>query len=145
MFGIDDAIALGIKVLDKVIPDPAAKAEAQQKLLELQQSGELKLEEFIVQKEKISADDRDSARKMQIETHSFVPAVLACVVIISAFSIIAYVLSGHVILTGEQGLVVGTIIGGVMGYVTQVLNYFFGSTSSSKSKDATIQNMMQKS
>lgn len=28
MFGIDDAIAAGLKVLDKFIPDPAAKAEA---------------------------------------------------------------------------------------------------------------------
>ena len=29
MFGIDDAIAAGLKVLDKFIPDPAAKAEAE--------------------------------------------------------------------------------------------------------------------
>lgn len=30
-----------LKVVDKIIPDPAAKAEAQLKLLQLQQSGEL--------------------------------------------------------------------------------------------------------
>jgi len=41
MFGIDDIINVGMKILDKVIPDPAAKAEAQQKLLELQQQGRL--------------------------------------------------------------------------------------------------------
>jgi uncharacterized membrane protein (DUF106 family) len=41
MFGIDDIISIGMKVLDKVIPDPAAKAEAQAKLLELQQQGRL--------------------------------------------------------------------------------------------------------
>ena len=41
MFGIDDIIGVGMKILDKVIPDPAAKAEAQQKLLELQQQGRL--------------------------------------------------------------------------------------------------------
>ena len=29
MFGIDDAIAAGLKVLDKFIPDPAAKAAAE--------------------------------------------------------------------------------------------------------------------
>ena len=29
MFGIDDAIAAGLKVLDKFIPDPAAKAQAE--------------------------------------------------------------------------------------------------------------------
>ena len=41
MFGIDDMISVGMKILDKVIPDPAAKAEAQAKLLELQQQGRL--------------------------------------------------------------------------------------------------------
>lgn len=41
MFGIDDIINVGMKILDKVIPDPAAKAEAQAKLLELQQQGRL--------------------------------------------------------------------------------------------------------
>jgi uncharacterized membrane protein (DUF106 family) len=41
MFGIDDIIGVGMKILDKVIPDPTAKAEAQAKLLELQQQGAL--------------------------------------------------------------------------------------------------------
>lgn len=41
MFGIDDIISVGMKILDKVIPDPTAKAEAQAKLLELQQQGRL--------------------------------------------------------------------------------------------------------
>ena len=41
MFGIDDIISVGMKILDKVIPDPVAKAEAQAKLLEMQQQGRL--------------------------------------------------------------------------------------------------------
>ena len=41
MFGIDDIINVGMKILDKVIPDPVAKAEAQAKLVELQQQGRL--------------------------------------------------------------------------------------------------------
>ena len=41
MFGVDDIISVGLKLLDKVIPDPAQKAEAQAKLLELQQQGRL--------------------------------------------------------------------------------------------------------
>ena len=41
MFGIDDIVSVGMKILDKVIPDPAAKAEAQAKLVELQQQGRL--------------------------------------------------------------------------------------------------------
>ena len=41
MFGIDDIISVGMKILDNVIPDPVAKAEAQAKLLEMQQQGRL--------------------------------------------------------------------------------------------------------
>jgi uncharacterized membrane protein (DUF106 family) len=41
MFGVDDIVSVGMKILDKIIPDPTAKAEAQAKLLELQQQGRL--------------------------------------------------------------------------------------------------------
>jgi hypothetical protein len=34
MFGLDDAVAAGLKVLDKFIPDPDAKARAEQELRE---------------------------------------------------------------------------------------------------------------
>lgn len=39
---IGQFISAGLSIIDKVIPDPAAKAEAQRKLIELQQTGELK-------------------------------------------------------------------------------------------------------
>lgn len=42
MFGWDDVINTGLKIIDKVIPDPAQKAEAQLKLMQLQQAGEFK-------------------------------------------------------------------------------------------------------
>jgi hypothetical protein len=41
MFGIDDIVGAGLKILDKVIPDPAAKAEAALKLQQLAQDGHL--------------------------------------------------------------------------------------------------------
>ena len=41
MFGIDDIVGAGLKIIDKVIPDPQAKAQAQIELLKLQQSGDL--------------------------------------------------------------------------------------------------------
>lgn len=39
---ISQLISAGVSIIDKVIPDPVAKAEAQRKLIELQQTGELK-------------------------------------------------------------------------------------------------------
>jgi hypothetical protein len=41
MFGIDDIIGAGLKIIDKVIPDPAAKAAAQLELQKLAQDGKL--------------------------------------------------------------------------------------------------------
>lgn len=42
MIGISDMFNAGLKILDKVIPDPAAKAAAQLELLKVQQDGGLK-------------------------------------------------------------------------------------------------------
>lgn len=41
MFGVDDIVSIGMKVLDKVIPDPAAKAAAVAQLETIKQNGEI--------------------------------------------------------------------------------------------------------
>ncbi len=41
MFPIAALLSIGEKVLDKVLPDPEARAKAQATLLEMQQKGEL--------------------------------------------------------------------------------------------------------
>ena len=41
MLGIDDIISVGMKLVDKLIPDPAAKAQAQLELAKLAQDGKL--------------------------------------------------------------------------------------------------------
>lgn len=35
MFGIDDIVSVGMKIIDKVIPDPKAKAEAEAQIMSL--------------------------------------------------------------------------------------------------------------
>ena len=35
MFGIDDIVSVGMKIIDKVIPDPKAKAEAESQIMAL--------------------------------------------------------------------------------------------------------------
>jgi hypothetical protein len=41
MFGIDDIVSVGMKLVDKLIPDPALKAQAQLDLAKLAQEGKL--------------------------------------------------------------------------------------------------------
>lgn len=35
MFGIDDIVSVGMKIIDKVIPDPKAKAEAEAQIMSM--------------------------------------------------------------------------------------------------------------
>jgi len=42
MFGLDDIIGEGLKIVDKFIPDPAAKAAAAYQMAQLQQQAEFK-------------------------------------------------------------------------------------------------------
>lgn len=41
MIGLDAILGIGSKLIDRIVPDPAQKAEAQLKLAELAQNGEL--------------------------------------------------------------------------------------------------------
>ena len=56
MLPIAALLSIGEKVLDKVLPDPAAKAEAQAKLMEMAQKGQLAELEAMTK-------EMDSARK----------------------------------------------------------------------------------
>ena len=38
---VESVVSLGVKLLDRIIPDPAQKAQAQLELIKLEQSGEL--------------------------------------------------------------------------------------------------------
>lgn len=150
MFGIDDAIALGMKVLDKVIPDPEAKAAAQARLLELQQNGELKLQELGVKQEEIAAGDRNSARVMQGEALKqddlFAKRFIYFFTIFWSIASAAYI--GFITfaqIPPENIRFADTILGFILGTaVAGMFSFFYGSTSSSKAKDATIHNMAKK-
>ena len=150
MFGIDDAIAIGMKIIDKVLPDPAAKATAQQKLLELQQSGELKLEEFSIQRESIAAGDRNSARVMQGEALKqddvFAKRFIYFFTIfwsLTSAAYIGFITFGNIPM--ENIRFADTILGFILGTaVSGMFSFFYGSSANSKSKDATIQSMALK-
>lgn len=53
--GLEAILNLGIKLIDKVFPDPKQKQEATLKLMELQQSGDLKVIEGQIEINKIEA------------------------------------------------------------------------------------------
>ena len=84
MLPIAALLSIGEKVLDKVLPDPEAKAKAQATLMEMAQKGQLAELEAHVK-------EMDSARKQEIEiaTSEFAPTINKIVTPILALGTVA--------------------------------------------------------
>ena len=144
MLPIAALLSIGEKVLDKVIPDPAAKAEAQAKLMEMAQKGQLAEIEF-------QAKEMDSARQreMQIATSEFAPTLNKIVTPILALGTVAltFLLYAVIIFTDvdEQSKdILIYVLGALTSAVTMVLGYYFGSSAGSKEKSKQIDDLLEK-
>ena len=136
-------LSIGEKVLDKVMPDPGAKAEAQAKLMEMAQKGQL-AELEAMGKEMESARNRE----IQIATSEFAPMLNKIVTPILALGTVAltFILYGIIIFTdvNEQSKdILIYVLGALTSAVTMVLGYYFGSSAGSKEKDSKIKDLMK--
>jgi hypothetical protein len=144
MLPIAALLSIGEKVLDKVIPDPGAKAEAQAKLMEMAQKGDLAELEFMA-KEMASARDRE----VQIATSEFAPMLNKIVTPILALGTVAltFILYAIIIFTdvNEQSKdILIYVLGALTSAVTMVLGYYFGSSAGSKEKSKQIDDLLEK-
>ena len=64
MFVLDDILSVASKILDKVIPDEGARAQAQAKLIELQQQGKL------AELQADTAEAQELTKRLQADTQS---------------------------------------------------------------------------
>jgi hypothetical protein len=137
-------MSIGEKVLDKVMPDPNAKAEAQAKLMEMAQRGELaQLESHV--KEMQSARDRE----IQIATSSAAPMLNKIVTPVLALGtvVLTFILFGIIIFVdvdGDSKDILIYILGALTSSVTMILGYYFGSSAGSKEKSAQIDELLEK-
>jgi hypothetical protein len=143
MLPIAALLSIGEKVLDKVIPDPAAKAEAQAKLMEMAQKGELAQLDF-------QAKEMDSARdrEVQIATSEFAPMLNKIVTPILALGTVALTFMLYAVIifvdVDEQSKdILIYVLGALTSAVTMVLGYYFGSSAGSKEKDQKIKDLMK--
>ena len=142
MFPLETILNIGGKVLDRVLPDPTAKAEAQFKLMELAQKGELsELEAHL--------KDLDSARRREIEIavsanapllNKIVTPILALGTVGLSFVLFAVLAFTEV--TGTTKDIVIYILGALSSAVTMVLGYYFGSSAGSKEKTVELQKIL---
>lgn len=123
------------EALKNATPDQiAAMRKADQDFkLELQKNG-IKLEE-------IHAEDRDSARKMSMATGGDAQEILAAVFIIGYFAIFYCLASGEIKVTPENSSLITILMGIMSAAVTQIINFFFGSSKGSKDKTKALQSL----
>ena len=81
--------------------------------------------------EKLEVEDRKSAREMQSKTRSSVPPILACVVTIGFFGIMAMMLLGKVD-SGNPAILM--MLGSLGTAWTGIVSYYFGSSAGSQAK-----------
>jgi hypothetical protein len=143
MLPLGAILSIGEKVLDKVMPNPAAKAEAQAKLMEMAQKGQL-AELEAMGKEMESARNRE----IQIATSDAAPMLNKIVTPILALGTVTltFILYGIIIFTDvdEQSKdILIYVLGALTSAVTMVLGYYFGSSAGSKEKDSKIKDLMK--
>lgn len=138
MFPLAALLDVGGKLIDKLIPDPEAKAKAQLDLAALAQNGELAKMANDAELFKAEVDDRKSAREMQSTTRSRMPAILALLVTVGFFGILYALMMGYAKPSNELMIMLGSLGTAWSG----IIAYYFGSSAGSQAKtDALVKGM----
>jgi hypothetical protein len=144
MIPIAALLSIGEKVLDKVLPDPEAKAKAQATLMEMAQKGQLAELEAHVK-------EMDSARKREIEiaTSQFAPVINKIVTPILALgtvslTFILFLVIIFVEVNTQSKDILIYVLGALTSAMTMVLGYYFGSSQGSKEKSQQLDDIMDK-
>lgn len=90
---------------------------------------------------RIAADDRESARARAIAMKDWTPTALGLVIIIGFFGILIVMMFWE--LPSTTGDILKIMLGALGALVTQVANYFFGSSVGSKRKTEMIDKMKE--
>jgi hypothetical protein len=144
MLPLGAILSIGEKVLDKVMPNPQAKAEAQAKLMEMAQKGQL-AELEAMGKEMESARNRE----IQIATSEFAPMLNKIVTPVLALGTVGltFILFGVIIFVdvdSDSKDILIYVLGALTSAVTMVLGYYFGSSAGSKEKSQQLDEILEK-
>ena len=141
MIGLDSILNIGGKLIDKLIPDPEAQAKAQMELAKMAQEGELTK---IANEVKDRSDARN--RELQIATSEVAPMlnklvtpILALGSVILSFSLFAVLIFIDVKAEAKDILIY--ILGVLSAAVTQILSYYFGSSSGQAEKEEKLKEL----
>jgi hypothetical protein len=138
---------LGKNLIERVLPNPEAKAAAALELAKLQESGELaRMANETKLVEAILADTQSARdREVKIATSAEAPLLnkiivpcLAIGVLVSSFALFGVLLLDDGTIDSSRKDVFIYILGVLSAIDTQIIAYYFGSSAGSTAKDQTI-------
>jgi hypothetical protein len=150
MFGLDALLNVGGKLIDKLIPDPEAKAKAQLELATLAQNGELAQMANETKLFELSNANTDSARDMNAKVQESTSASWLAkntayaldIGIVSATIFLAWFAFIKGVPDANKELVY-MALGSLITMSGTVLNFHRGSSQGSKDKTAEMQKAMK--
>lgn len=146
MFPMTELLGIGGKLIDKLIPDPEAKAKAQLELAKLAQEGELA-------RMANEVADLDSARKreMAVATSENAPylnkiivPVLALGVLVATFFLFGLIMFNEGLIDSTRKDIIIYVLGVLSAISTQIISYYFGSSKGSADKTTSLDKVLNK-
>lgn len=143
---ISAAIDFGSKIVDRIWPDATEKQKAEANLI----ISQLAHTETIFAKE---VEDRESARQRESEIASseyaplinkIITPVLAVGTILLSFLLFYVVAFDTSVFTNANKDIIIYILGVLSAIDTQIIGYYFGSSSSSVQKTATLESLIKR-
>ena len=112
--------------IEKALTSGQLTAEQMAALQQADLALKTKMAEMGIKAEELHQADRANARAMQVQTNSWVPATLACVVTVGFFGILIGLMTGDLKLWDNAGLTM--LIGSLTSTFGAVVAYFYGSS-----------------
>ena len=143
---ISAAIDFGSKIVDRIWPDATEKQKAEANLI----ISQLAHTETIFAKE---VEDRDSARKREAEIavadaaptiNKIITPVLAIGCIFLSFVLFYIVAFDTSVFSNANKDIIIYILGVLSAIDTQIISYYFGSSTGSTEKTKTLESMIRK-
>jgi len=115
-----------VKAMQNATPDQLAA------LKQIDADFKVRMAELEIDLERISAGDRDSARKREMEIKDHMPKILAVGITVGFFGCLFWMFVSGVPKNGNEALLL--MLGALQTAFTGVIAYYFGSSSGSKAK-----------
>lgn len=123
----------------------ALKHATPEQLLALKKTDQdfkIKIKELDIDLEEIHQADRDSARKMQVDTKSLIPGFLALVIFFGFFSLLACLI--YIPIPKDAVSILEIMIGSLSTMVIMIVTFYFGSSKGSQDKTRILSDLDKK-